>query len=254
MRLTTLATLCLLTACSGPKGDTTDIGTTDTGRDPSSSTIGMSSQTVPTSTDGTDTGADTGTPSTTTNDSATTGGTTISPDTTISESSDGPVPLDLPPPDGPSDGLYLFAVSTVIAPGTPFQFLATVEAPDPAVWSLELQPLTLDVGSVISPRQPIGEPLKFTEIPVTDDAFALDLGLLDFLGQTNPVTGSDITAELQLAATIQSGNFFCGTVTGMVLVPLEASLDGSTFAAVKISDPAALPTDVTLDCAGNTAH
>lgn len=255
MRLLTLslATLCVLPACSGPKGDTTDVGTTDTGLDPSTSTLGMSSQTLPTSTDGTgapDTDS-AGTPATslTTTDSA---GTTLAPDTESASGSDpdpSSDPFDLPPP-GDSSGLYLFAVSTVFDPRLPFQFIASVKAA-PEVWNIELQPLTLDQQRVTVPRQPIGDPLVFTDIPVNDDGFELDLGQLALPGQTNPVTGSDILVQMQLAASIQTGDFFCGQVSGTLLAPLMADITGSTFAAVRISDPAVLPNEVAIDCLGN---
>jgi hypothetical protein len=49
--------------------------------------------------------------------------------------------------------------------------------------------------------------------------------------------------------TVQDADFYCGTVTGEVLEPPIGSIEGSTFAAVRLADTTVLPTDVVINCA-----
>lgn len=242
MRLAALA--LALAACSPAKDEPTTAATTENPDTTGTATLGMSSNPAPTTT-----------AASTMNDTAgtTTDDTDPTAPTAPASSSDSGVTPDLPPAPSDSGGRYLFAVSTVIDPSKPFQFLALVDATDASSWTLELQPLTLGQGLVTSPRQPIGDPLVFADIPVDmAGAFTLDLGTVILAGATNPITGSDVTAELQLSGTVIDGNFFCGTVTGQVTSPLMTSIDGSTFAAARVPDPDILPTDVAVDCAMNT--
>lgn len=153
-------------------------------------------------------------------------------------------------------GDYLLVVSTVIAPALPIQFIATSEligAPGQQTMRTALQPLALAQGKVTTPRTPVGEPLVFAGIPVVDGIFKVDLGVVMVSGAANPITGGDITAQLALVGEFVGPDFYCGTVEGDLLSPLEASLNGSTFAAVRIDDPGDLPLEVLLDCVGNTA-
>ena len=68
----------------------------------------------------------------------------------------------------------------------------------------------------------------------------------------NPVTGADIEATLRMIATIIDEGFYCGDIEGDLSVPFALDLKGSTFAAVRIEDPAMLPLDVTVNCKGDT--
>ena len=73
-----------------------------------------------------------------------------------------------------------------------------------------------------------------------------DLGELAVTGAANPITGSDIVATLSLTGAIQDENVYCGIAGGMVTVPANIDLTGSTFAAIRINpedamNPAALP-------------
>jgi hypothetical protein len=151
---------------------------------------------------------------------------------------------------GTANGQYLFAVATTVDLSKPFQFIATFATDAASVLTLTLQPLTLDQGNVTTPRQPFGEPLEFTDIAVVDGKFAVDLGSTNLAGPTNPITGADIVASLDLAATIVDMDVICGTVTGDVTSPLMVSIEGSTFAAVRLADPKVLPTNVLIDCNG----
>jgi hypothetical protein len=145
-------------------------------------------------------------------------------------------------------GDHLFVLASVIAPELPLQFITTVAFTDAgdgtAVMDISFQPLSLTPGSTTEPREPVGESLDFTGVPIdAGGAFTVDLGAVEVTGMANPITGSDIAATLVITAAIQSTELYCGTVDGMVTSPLTAPLAGSTFAAVRLdsTDPASLP-------------
>jgi hypothetical protein len=164
---------------------------------------------------------------------------------------------DIPPPDPGIDlsGTSLLALSTVIAPDLPLQFLNTVvqrNEGERIFLDITLQPLSLDSGSVTMPRLPVGEPLTFKDVEVVDGKYMVDAGETMVTGAANPITGSDIVATLMLSGQVIREDFVCGTVAGMVTSPLEAPIDGSTFGAVKLEDPSVLPLEVVINCAEDT--
>jgi hypothetical protein len=160
-----------------------------------------------------------------------------------------PEPVDL-------SGTALLAISTSVQPDLPLQFLSTVVQKDDGAGNITvditLQPLSLGLQMVTMPRQPVGEPLTFKDIPVVDGKYVVDAGETMVTGMANPITGSDIVATLKLAATVVDADFVCGDVTGMVTMPLMTTIDGSTFASVRVDGIDALPTDVTINCARDT--
>ena len=148
----------------------------------------------------------------------------------------------------------LLAVSTVIAPDLPFQFVATSTwfgFPEPHTLRLELQPLALGQGQVLTPRTPVGEPIVIEAIPVVDGNFEIELAMHLVTGMANPVTGGDVVATLLLRGRLMGSDFYCGQVDGDIISPLEASLVGSTFAALEM-DGDAFPPAVMVDCDGKT--
>lgn len=155
------------------------------------------------------------------------------------------------PPDISGD--FLLAVSTVVDKSKPLQFIATntvtTDMEGTQTLAVCLQPLTLTQGKVTVPREPIGEPLCFMDLPLTAGAFTIDAGTVMVTGMANPITGADIVASLIMAGTVQDADFYCGTVTGEVFEPPIGSIDGSTFAAVRLADKTVLPTDVVINCA-----
>lgn len=167
-----------------------------------------------------------------------------------------PPPPDVAPVVADISGQFHLAISTIIAPDLPMQFIATNEVTDDGsggkLLKSCLQPLTLEQGKVTTPRMPIGEPLCFENLPVGDGTFVIDAGVVKVTGMANPVTGGDIEATLTLNGTIISADFYCGDITGDVMSPLMAPLAGSTFAAVRLTDPSMLPVDVTKNCKGDT--
>lgn len=169
-----------------------------------------------------------------------------------------PMKMDIPPVDPGIDlsGTALLAISTIVSEDLPLQFLSTVvqhnDDPDNITIDITLQPLSLEMGKVTVPRVPVGTPLEFKGIPVVDGKYTVDAGETMVTGMANPITGSDITATLKLEAMVVDKDFVCGTVSGDVTAPLMTTINGSTFASVRLADPAVLPTDVTINCARDT--
>ena len=151
-------------------------------------------------------------------------------------------------------GTGLMALSPIIAPDLPLQFIvtATMEiAPDQsgATLDLSLQPLSLDPGSTTAPRQPIGDPIPLPGIQVdAAGAYMVDVGEVMVTGMANPITGGDIVANLVVVGNIQNADLTCGTVEGGVTAPITADLAGSTFATQRIDDPTMLPTEFLAAC------
>jgi hypothetical protein len=164
----------------------------------------------------------------------------------------------VPPPDAPDySGYYLFALETSLGPDLPLQFVTTVAytaAPEGGgTVDLTFQPLSLNQGETLIPREYIGDPLTFEDVPVAaDGTFDLDMGLVMVTGAANPVTGSDIEATILVHAEIRDEDSMCGEFEGMLMSPLEYDLAGSTFAAIRLaddgSDPMTLPTMFPYKC------
>lgn len=148
-------------------------------------------------------------------------------------------------------GSHLLVISTTLAPDLPLQYDVTVVQTangGGALLDISMQPLTLDVGSTTTPRLPLGAPLVFDDVAVAaDGTFSIDVGQLDIDGLTNPVTGSDATAQnVVLDGQLVSDDSWCGTVTGDLTVPLMFDLGGTTFAGT--SYVGALPPVSDLGC------
>ncbi len=139
-------------------------------------------------------------------------------------------------------GTFHFSLAAIIAENTPLQFIATTtftanDAGGGQV-DIDLQPLSLDFGATAVPREFVGEVVSISFDVDEAGAFVMaDLGEVAVTGAANPITGSDIVATLALTGAIQDENVYCGVVNGMVTVPANIDLTGSTFAAIRI-DPA----------------
>lgn len=149
-------------------------------------------------------------------------------------------------------GTFHFSLTaTPVAPTTPFQFVATtVFTPDDAgggQLDIALQPLSLDIGATNTPREFTGDPVELSFTVDDAGAFDADLGEINLIGDANPVTGSDIVATMQLQGAIQDENVYCGNVGGMVTVPANIDLTGSTFAAIRINEEDAMNPDLLPD-------
>ncbi|MEX1366681.1 MAG: hypothetical protein AB1Z98_26380 [Nannocystaceae bacterium] len=149
-------------------------------------------------------------------------------------------------------GTFLVAIETSIAPGLPLQFLTDVQATVDEVTgdgtlTLSFQPLSLDVGSTTEPREEVGDPIN-VETPVTGGFFDVAFGETMVTGMANPITGSDILADISLAGALIDADAWCGAVTGEVLSPLQAPLDGSTYAAIRLADRSERPEMFPVKC------
>jgi len=153
----------------------------------------------------------------------------------------------LPPAPGELTGQFVFALSAVIAADTPIVFLAQVSTvPDPngSALTLELQPL-----SAADRTSPVGSSVALGPLPIAaDGAFQADLPPLVVAGEANPITGAEIEAQVTLTGRIcAASDFFCGTVTGRVIRPLDLDLAGSTFAMERVTG--APPAQPLINCA-----
>lgn len=163
-----------------------------------------------------------------------------------------------PPPDLGADGLpdmsgtYLLALETALGPDSPLQFITEVTmtvADDgmSATATVVFTPLSLNVGSTVDPRECLTDAMLTFENVAFDAAghFTLDMGTVMVTGAANPITGSDITASLVLDGDIRHIDALCGSISGMLMSPLEADLAGSTFGMLRLADdgctPATLP-------------
>lgn len=146
--------------------------------------------------------------------------------------SGGPQPLDI-------DGVYLVAVSTIVEPSLPLQFLAEVDGEldleGNGTVTVEFQPLSLDQGSTTDPREEVGDAITI-DSDVTAYAFELPFGVIEVTGEANPITGAEITSDITLSASVASVDAWCGTASGMVMSPIQVPLAGSTFGAMRLAD------------------
>lgn len=152
------------------------------------------------------------------------------------------------------NGTFLLAAETILGPDLPLQFLteSTLVISDDGLTgtlTLSMQPLSLNQGSATEPREPVGDPIVIEDMEVDmEGAFVADLGMVNLVGATNPISGGDISADLQFEGAIQSEDLYCGNLTGDVFTPVMSFIGGSTFAAVRLEDPNDLPTEVLSEC------
>jgi len=142
------------------------------------------------------------------------------------------------PDQGPSKifdvtGHFLLAVSTTLDPTHPLQFVSDVtlvQTGNTATIAMQAQALRVDN------RMPTGNLITVAAQPVASDGtFSLPFGTQMVSGDANPITGSDIVADLTLKGVTRSANRLCGDITGMVLMPIALDLAGSTWGAIRIA-------------------
>lgn len=158
------------------------------------------------------------------------------------------VDADLNRPDG-SGGLYdvsgqfLATITPGFAPNAQLQFLATVTytpTGSGATVDLSFQPLWAANCNDPTPdqvRTPVGDPLVTNGIAV-DAGGTFDLTFMNATvdARANALLCGDIVANVELFGTLKSTDLFCGDVGGNVTQPIPAALDGSTFAAIRVTD------------------
>ncbi len=143
------------------------------------------------------------------------------------------------------DDQYYVNLAAIVAEDTPFQFLGTVKA-DGETIGMSLTPLSLDVLSTESPRELVPPAIEIAGTIAPDGLISIDVPDVQFVGAVNPITGSDIEARLRIEAEFV-GDLICGRVSGMVTVPANIDLTGSTFSAMPVSlGPNPAPDDIPL--------
>lgn len=169
------------------------------------------------------------------------------PQPTTDDVADVATGTPMPEPGPGLSGDYLLALAAVIAPATPLQWRAkVVHDPSTGAVTMELQPLSLDVLSTTTPREPVGDPLAVSTNIAPDGSFTIGFGTMPITGQANPITGSDLVAEVAIEGSVFGPELWCGVATGMVTAPLMLDLAGSTFAFTPIVG--ALPDPVVSTC------
>lgn len=160
--------------------------------------------------------------------------TTVGPvATTVTTFDSSSTTSPIPPDVGTStiaDGRYLLAVSTTLSPTTPFQFIANVENGAAGPW-MSLQPLSLDITSTDSPREPVGELVTATGVEEGIET-RFEFPNVTITGAANPITGADVEATVVLVANCG----LCGPVEGAITVPLDYDLLGSSFSSVALGE------------------
>ena len=152
--------------------------------------------------------------------------------------------MDIPEPEGSRvdfGGTYLMAVEVAgIGAGRPLHLQADVTVDlETNTIAMTLQPLKSDVDAQTQEvradaRTAVGAALSFENIAFEEDGtFVADLGHVEVEGEANPLTGSFIEADMVLHGIVANAEVFCGSVTGMVTVPSNIPLEGSTFGVVK---------------------
>jgi hypothetical protein len=154
------------------------------------------------------------------------------------------------PAAGEIDGDFFFALVPKQSPKKPAPFHATVTTSDAAgglEYSITLQPIDAeDRVTEVGPPLPTLGPF-----PVgADGSFDSDWGTLIVPGETNPISASELTVEVQINGQMCPGDFFCGGANGMVTMPINLPIDGSSWAMERLSLFAEPPK---LNCAGDVA-
>jgi hypothetical protein len=151
-------------------------------------------------------------------------------------------------------GQFLLSVSTTLGRDTPFVYLIDVEAErsgDRYHITMSATPLSARDRST-----PVGEPSEPQTFDVEPSGcFSSPPQMFQIPGPANPILPVQATSELSFAGSVSTAirddegyvTFWCGQVNGRSLTPLPMTLDGSTFAAARVTDPDNLP-PVVLDC------
>jgi hypothetical protein len=130
-------------------------------------------------------------------------------------------------------GTFYLAVSPKPSPENIYQFLAEVALTDngdgTGTVQISSQPLHK------TERTPVGEPLTDEDVAVDRSGQFQPTFSGTVVGDADPVLGADLVATMVLDAIILSEDVWCGILNGEVTQPLNLSLDGSTFAAIRVA-------------------
>jgi hypothetical protein len=159
---------------------------------------------------------------------------------------DDRVPLPTVPDGGPDamaldmlpdvTGEFLLSMSVNISPTTPIQFrmenVLTQHPDGTGELDTTITALTADAA-----RVPVGNPFIVNDIPVAVTGEFMFTGTDVMIpGEANPITGSDIVADVVLTGQLRSPDLLCGDLGGMVKMPLTLALSpGSFFGGIRVT-------------------
>lgn len=134
-------------------------------------------------------------------------------------------------------GDFLLAADPAPFPGSFFRFQATstmTRTGDDVTVQLDFQPLDRMTG------EPVGDAIPATPrmapVSTTGEFEVRVMGVVP--GEGNAISGTPVTIDLMVMATIRTEDYFCGLLNGGVVAPLTLDLNGSTFGAIRIPDGA----------------
>lgn len=157
------------------------------------------------------------------------------------------------PAAGELDGSYVFALSASIDPPNPVLFdalITTAEGADGLELSFVLQALDAKDRKTI-----VGAKINLGPFAVNaDGSFDADFPPLDVVGAANPISGSDLSADVTINGTVcRADGVICGALNGNVTKPADIALDGSAFAIAPLAAPGVYPAQPILNCNGELA-
>jgi hypothetical protein len=136
-------------------------------------------------------------------------------------------------------GAFLLSIQTSL--GGPLRFVVegelTQNKDGSATADLTFQPIITPSNACPndSPGEPVGDELALTGLEIAaDGTFDVVQSGAAAPREANPISCSDIVADIQFIGTLQSVDLFCGDVGGMVMMPIMLPLTG-TFGAVRIA-------------------
>jgi hypothetical protein len=121
--------------------------------------------------------------------------------------------------------------------------------------------MVLDPRTCENRNESAGDAVSFMPDTATviesDNSYSADFGRQVVAGAANCISGSRIEAEILLEGRVSSEDTLCGEMNGMLFLPYESDLNGSTFGALRLSD--AEVSDISMievlkDCASVEAY
>jgi hypothetical protein len=76
-----------------------------------------------------------------------------------------------------------------------------------------------------------------------------DFGSIAIAGEANPISGTEITADITLLGQLLSDQLLCGEVEGSITAPIALDLTGSTWGSLRITDAGGAFPQAVTDCA-----
>ncbi|MCA9598659.1 MAG: hypothetical protein KC776_35355 [Myxococcales bacterium] len=157
------------------------------------------------------------------------------------------------PAAGELDGDYVFSLSASVKPEAPLLFatkVTTADGADGLEMNWTLTPLDAKDRSTEIPPS--------IELPTmkigADGSFDVNPDPLDVTGQANPISGSNITADISsLRGTVCNlDGFYCGLLDAAVTKPIPLDLKNSNWTLTKLTSPGVYP-EPTINCAKKPA-